>query len=280
MAGAALVEGLLIRRLWPQWSGLVAIVFFCGAGRPAALEPAPEPDHVVLLHGLGRADRSMRTLAERLGKRGYEVHNLRYPSTSLDPDALVAFLAAEIELCCEDTRRLHFVGHSLGGILARAYLAEHRPQQLGRVVLLAPPSQGSEVVDRLGGNALFRLIYGPTGVQLGTSMESLPNRLPPPHYELGVIAATRSINPLGSALIPGKDDGAVALARTPVAGMSDYIALNHTHTFIMQSCETAAQVVHFLRLGRFYHRAQESAGGSCKDTETVEGTTGKGISHR
>ena len=211
----------------------------------------PEPPTVILLHGLGRTDRSMRPLASRLTDAGFRVHNLRYPSTNHTPDELLALIHTNIGVCCTNARRVHFVTHSLGGVLVRAYLADHRLANLGRVVMLAPPNQGSEIVDALGESAAFQWTFGPTGAQLGTGEDSLPNRLPPPYYEVGVIAGTRSVNPVGSAMIPDANDGAVAVERTRLRGMSDFMTLPVSHTFIMRAPETARQTIHFLRHGRF-----------------------------
>lgn len=221
--------------------------------RPAT---APEgAEAVVLLHGLGRRAGSMERLAERLQSAGFSVHNVSYPSRKGDPETLLAAVAAKIEACCADAGRLHFVGHSLGGILARAHIARTRPRQLGRVVLLSPPNQGSEIIDALGDAWLFEVIMGPTARTLGTAEDSLPNRLPPPDYELGVIAATASINPLGSWLIPGDDDGMVSICRMRIEGMADFVTVDRTHAFVMRGPEVAEQVAVFLRTGRFDHRS-------------------------
>ncbi len=152
---------------------------------------------------------------------------------------------------------LHFVGHSLGGILIRAYLAEDSPDRVGRVVMLAPPNHGSELVDALGDSALFRWALGPSGQVLGTDRNSLPNRLPPPAVEVGVIAGTGSVNPIGSLVIPREDDGTVSVSSTRLEGMTDFLVVPSSHAFIMQSEKVAAQVVHFLRHGRFLHEASE-----------------------
>jgi len=206
---------------------------------------------VVLLHGLGRSHWSMRPLESRLEEAGYEVANLGYPSTRLEPDALVAYVEAAVAQCCAAAPRVHFVTHSLGGILVRGYLAKHRPTNLGRVVMLAPPNRGSELVDELGGWPLFSWILGPTAAHLGTSADSFPNRLPPADFDLGVIAGTESVNPLGSALLPDGNDGTVSVASTRVEGMRDFIELAASHTFIMWSDAAAVQVLAFLRNGRF-----------------------------
>jgi pimeloyl-ACP methyl ester carboxylesterase len=206
---------------------------------------------VVLLHGLARTDGAMRPLESRLSKAGYVVHNVSYPSTELAPEDLDAYLHDQVVACCQEAPRLHYVTHSLGGILVRAYLAEHETPNLGRVVMLAPPNHGSELVDLLGDSAAFRWALGSTAAQLGTDPHSLPNRLPPPHYEVGVIAGTRSINPLGSLVVPGPSDGTVSVRSTQLEGMSDFITISVSHTFIMRSEIVTSQVLEFLRNGRF-----------------------------
>jgi hypothetical protein len=226
----------------------------CGAA-PSLAETAPDaagtPEVVILLHGLARTDRSMQPLAIRLSAAGFVVRNLRYPSTDLPPEGLVANLHAQISGCCGDIERLHFVTHSLGGILVRAYLAAHPSPSVGRVVMLAPPNHGSELADLLADSTLFEAALGPTATQLGTASDSLPNRLPPASFEVGVIAGTRSINPVSSIVVPGESDGTVSVESTRLTGMSDFIEVPASHTFIMQSDTVAQHVIDFLRNGRF-----------------------------
>ncbi len=206
---------------------------------------------VVLLHGLGRTDRSMRLLETRLANAGFRVVNLRYPSTELAPDGLVSHLDQELGACCREATRVHFVTHSLGGILVRAQLAKRRPGNLGRVVMLAPPNRGSELVDRVAGSRLFAWALGPTARELGSDAGSLPNRLPAPDYELGVVAGTASLNPIGSALVPGEDDGIVSVESTKLPGATGFVAVAASHTFIMRSELVADEVICFLRHGHF-----------------------------
>lgn len=211
-----------------------------------------EPETVVLLHGLGRSERSMRYLAGELEAAGYRTHAIHYASREKTPEALVADLDAELARCCVGAERVHFVTHSLGGVLVRALLAERPPANLGRVVMLAPPNGGSELADVVRDSAMLRAVLGPTAAQLGTDTASLPNRLPPASFEVGVIAGTRTWSPLRSWLIPAADDGTVSVASTRLAGMADFLTLPVSHTFIVRSEAAARQVLRFLERGRFH----------------------------
>ena len=147
--------------------------------------------------------------------------------------------------------KIDFVTHSLGGILVRSYLARHALPKLGRVVMLGPPNQGSEVVDKLGSFWWFKKINGPAGNELGTDTNSTPNQLGPANFCVGVIAGDRSINWINSLLIPGSDDGKVSVERTKLAGMADHIVIHATHPFLMRNRTAIRQTIQFLRAGRF-----------------------------
>ncbi len=213
-------------------------------------DPGPGAETVVLVHGLGRSPTSMIVLEERLRLEGFAVARVGYDSRGAHFSDQVGAVRDAVAECCAQSSRIHFVGHSLGGLLIRGYLAETRPPRLGRVVLLAPPSAGSLLVDRLQDYPAALDALGPVGSALGTDSTDLPATLPPPDYEIGIIAGNRSINPIGTLAIPGPDDGIVGVAETRIDGVP-IVVLPVTHTFVMNSPLAARVLVRFLRTGDF-----------------------------
>lgn len=217
---------------------------------------------VILLHGLCRTDRSMAKMASALESAGYVVLNVNYPSrTSTLQDLAETVIAGALEnSAITNASKIHFVTHSLGGILVRQYLKSNTIAHLGRVVMLGPPNQGSEVVDKLGDFALFEAIHGPSGKQLGTAADSIPNQLGAVNFELGIIAGDRSINWINSlTMIDGADDGKVSVKRTKVAGMADHIVIHATHPYLMRNKQAIRETIQFLDTGRFIKREHHSA---------------------
>ncbi len=224
-------------------------------------EAPTEPETVFLLHGLARSAFSMFMLERRLKRAGFRVRSRGYGSTRADISQHVAWL--DEVLAQEDLTRskaLHFVTHSMGGIILRKYLQERTLANLGRVVMLAPPNQGSEIVDQLRGWPLFRYVMGPSGQELGTDPQSIPKSLGKVDFELGVITGDASASVLGSMFLPSPHDGTVSVEAAKVDGMKDFLVVPHSHSFIMNSTMVASQVATFLRTGKFSAQEEDDPG--------------------
>ena len=218
-----------------------------------SVEPVPEGEHVVLLHGLIRSANSMNKMESFLEEQGYSVCNIDYPSTKEPIDVLTKQALTEALECCKEgkAKKIHFVTHSMGGIILRNWLQDNKIEQLGRIVMLAPPNQGSEIVDKLGDLKLFQWINGPAGNQLGTETNSVPNQLGPINAELGVITGNRTINPFLSMMIDGPDDGKVSVERSKLADMKEFKLMPVNHVFIMQDPDVMQAVLNFIQTGAF-----------------------------
>jgi len=208
---------------------------------------------VVLLHGLNRSWRAMRPMAKALHEAGFTTANVDYPSQAGSVEQLAPLAVGQgLEECRNSgATRIHFVTHSLGGILLR-YENEHMPiPDLGRVVMLGPPNQGSEIIDKTRDWPGFGMMAGDAGAQLGTNDESVPSQLGPVDFELGVIAGTGTINVLASSMLPDPDDGKVSVASTQVEGMDDFLVVGNSHRYITRSDVVLRNTESFLRHGKF-----------------------------
>jgi len=211
-------------------------------------------DCVVLLHGLARTSSSLSKMEETLRDEGYATANIDYPSRDYEI-AELAEIAVEkgLATCRAEVgiEKIHFVTHSLGGILLRQYLSTSSIAELGRVVMLGPPNQGSRASDELQGVPGFDWLNGPAGYQLGKGANSVPLALGPVDFELGVIAGNRSIDPITSAILDNPDDGRVSVEDTKVEGMDDFVVVEHSHAFMMRMRRPIELTKTFLRTGRF-----------------------------
>lgn len=215
---------------------------------------APAAECVVLLHGLARSSMSMNRMASRLEEAGFATVNIDYPSREYTVEELAETAVPRgLEACRaqEGIDKIHFVTHSLGGILLRQYLSTREIEELGRVVMLGPPNQGSAAVDELRGVPGFEWLNGPAGFQLGKGPESVPLRLGPADFELGIIAGNRTIDPVTSAVLENPDDGRVSVEDTKLEGMADFIVVEHSHAFMMRMSRPIELTIEFLRTGRF-----------------------------
>jgi hypothetical protein len=199
----------------------------------------------------------MKGLEWALKKEHYQVVNLSYPSTRLSLQELATNWLPKMlsEQTPEASAKIHFVTHSLGGIILRQYLQDHKIPNPGRVVMLAPPNHGSEVADKLKQNIFYKLFTGPAGQELGTNAFRTSTWEGAAQFELGIIAGDRSLNPRLSACIGGPNDGKVSVQSAKLEGMQDFLVVPHSHTWMMWRRDVAVAVTEFLNSGRFPGKA-------------------------
>lgn len=216
--------------------------------------PALASDCVVLLHGMGRTKLSMWKADSYLKQHGYSTVNVDYPSTKEAIEKLARkYIPPAIAQCKRlKTEKIHFLTHSLGGIIIRQFLQDNELPLGSRVVMLSPPSKGSELADTLKEFFLYELMTGPAGQQLGTSKNDLPNKLRPVNVQVGIITGNQTIEPWFSGLISGEDDGKVSVERAKLKEAVDFIVVAQNHTFIMMSKKVIEQADYFFQNGKFY----------------------------
>ncbi|MCG7915732.1 MAG: alpha/beta fold hydrolase [Candidatus Thiodiazotropha weberae] len=230
---------LIILLLVPAWEN-----------QAESSEPG-EKEVVVLLHGLARSNTAMWLLKQRLEEAGFHVEAIDYASFNQTSQQIIGNITNQINECCKSiNNRVHLVGHSLGGLLIRAYLEHNQIQNLGRVVLVGTPNQGSEVAD-YANQKWWGQLAGQAALSLGTTKESFPNTLPEPDYPVGIIAGVRESD--NEELIPGLDDGLVSVESTKLRNMQDFIAVPSGHSMMRYNKVVATQTIIFLKSGKFNH---------------------------
>ncbi len=209
----------------------------------------PEGDVVVLLHGLGRTSLSLYIAGRELRRAGYDPVGIYYPSRSGSIEELARHVRRRLPERPGAT--IHFLTHSMGGMVARYLIRHQRPGDLGRVVMLAPPNQGSQLARRLRSVELFQRVMGPAALQLGAGQQKIMDLLGPVDFELGVITGDRPRIGLLARLIRGPSDGKVAVDEARIEGMSDFLVVHRGHTFVMNDPEVIRQAIRFFETGRF-----------------------------
>ncbi len=237
------------RPLWIITLGLLLMV--------SCLTPATAlaEEVVVLLHGIANIPLSMKYLENSLEKAGYQIHNLGYPSTDVPIEEAAARIREKV-MAMGGAKRIHFVGHSMGHLLIRIILADDLPG-LGRVVMIAPPNQGSFMAQRLEDMDIYRWIFGPAGQQLPANNRTFFENLPVPDCEFGIIAGGKGTEGGYNPLLDGDDDGTVRVEETKLEGAADFIVVNNIHTLILFDPETVEQTIHFLKNGQFKRKESE-----------------------
>ncbi len=207
---------------------------------------------VILLHGLALSSLFMLPLKNSLEKEGYYVHNVDYPSTDFPISYLASTYVSKALIECANFDTIHFVTHSMGGIVLRYYLKHNSVQNLGNVVMLAPPNKGTHIVDVMKNFFLFRWIFGETAKELSAKSNSIPNTLGAVNFPLGIIAGNSAFNIVGMLLLARPHDGIVSVESTKVEGMKEHIILNVSHTLLLKNREVFLHVKDFLKVTKFH----------------------------
>ena len=204
---------------------------------------------VILIHGIVRSSKSFSKMAESLKKEGYTVIGFDYPSTQVEITQSAEYLHQLLQ-SLEGIEKISFVVHSMGGLVVRCYLKDHKDERIQRMVMLGVPNQGANMADILKNNVLFKLIFGPAGKQLGINAGFIAS-LPTPKFEFGIIAGARGDEKGYNPLVPGDDDGTVSVESARLPGAADYAPVQCLHSFIMNHADTIAYTSHFLKTGQF-----------------------------
>jgi pimeloyl-ACP methyl ester carboxylesterase len=225
---------------------------------------------VLVLHGLGRSRTAMDGLAKYLKDGGFVVFNVTYPSTQQEIGEHARSLAHIVENL-DGIEEVNFVGHSLGNIVIRHYLADRaaaeakkeKPAQpcgppVKRVVMLAPPNHGSAEALLLAENPMFKTVAGETGQQLGRDWDKLEAKLATPG-DFGILAGGKGDKRGFNPILAGDNDGTISVATTRLAGASDFLVLPVLHTFIINDPKAREYTLRFLKEGNFVSPAKRKA---------------------
>jgi hypothetical protein len=207
-----------------------------------------EKETVILIHGMMRTGRSMRRTGVYLASHGYNIVNCSYESTKTVGE-ITGELFDALSPIIEASPKVHFVTHSLGGIILRNAFKGGVPSNMGNTVMFGPPNKGCQHIDNFSWLPFFSRIWGKPAKELGTSSKSMPNQLPPINFHCGVIAGTKK-GKLG-LLLPGPNDGKVTVANTWTDGVAERLVLPLNHTFMMKNPVAMENAAHFLKHGKF-----------------------------
>lgn len=219
---------------------------------------------VVVLHGLVRSRQSMKGLVKYLHEHGeYSVVNVSYASTREPVGKHAKSLASVIGHLGPKVTEINFVAHSLGNLVIRHYLGDQiaaedkQPDpRIKRIVMLAPPNNGSQFAIKFGDNKIFKAIWGTSGVELAKDWKILQQKLATPTQEFGIIAGGRGEESGRNPLLLGDDDFVVTLEETRLPGAHDFTVVPVLHSLIMDDAKTREYALRFLWHGYFVDKDQ------------------------
>lgn len=214
----------------------------------AILTTTNAQETVILLHGALRSPFSMKRIEKHLENEGYFVINYGYPSRKKPVETHSADLSVFVDsLKFDSAATVHFVTHSLGSLIVRYFLSHNNFPNPGKFVMIGPPNQGSTMADVLMKKKIYRWLYGPPGMQFLTADSAFAKNAGIPVREFGIIAGGKSNESGWNPIIPGDDDGTVAVEQTKLDGMSDFIIVKNLHSLLLWDKDVLRQIVAFLQ---------------------------------
>jgi len=244
-----LYQILKSKKIW-----LVSLFLFFSTCSTRYIEKEKSQNLVVLLHGILDQPYTMLKLENGLSDQGYSVLSINYPTIKTDIDSITNLLYGHINPLENKYKKIHFVTHSMGGLVIRAYLNKFPCKRYGKLVMIAPPNKGAILADRFDEFILYKWILGKTGQKLGKDKDDYWNMFPVPEIPFGIISGgmknKKGVNPL----IPGDDDGIVGVEETQIKGAQDSIIIKGLHSSILWKDRTLNQVKQFIEQGEFNHK--------------------------
>lgn len=231
---------------------LILLTFFITTSCCINSKVIYQDECVILLHGIGDVKLSMSKLENDIKKAGFNTINIGYPANGKKIEMIADNELSKAIEKCRNYEKIHIVTHSMGALVTRYYLNNHKLPEGSRIVMLSPPNKGSEVADYFQDSKLYELFYGEAGRELETNSAFL-KKLKPINYQVGIIAGSSSTNPFLSRILPGKDDGRVSVENMKLNEMKDFIVISTTHLLIKYNKQVANQTINFLINGKFDH---------------------------
>ncbi len=205
----------------------------------------------VLLHGVIRTRDSLDSLGRYLQEHNpADVIRWGYASTRQTISQHADKFGEVLSHFPEDAE-IYLVGHSMGNVVVRRYLKNKQDPRIKRMVMLAPPNQGSALGRAVNDNLLFEALWGVSGQELSNGFDELEAELGTPKFEFGIIAGQLEGNLVRNPILEGPSDLVVTVEETKLSGAADFRTVNSTHTSIMNQRETLEYVQRFLESGYF-----------------------------
>lgn len=241
-----------MRRAWGSLEDCVAVLD--QQREKLRLEPMTGTA-VIALHGILRSSKSWDALKRHLEPDGYQFVAVDYPSTQRSIEQFADQLQTVIA-SLNGIEKIHFVVHSMGGLVVRRWCQTYSDPRIGRLVMIGTPNAGAEIATMLQKNLLFQAIFGPAGQELVAAPDNFIEKLPTPPFEFGVIMGSRGTSDGYNPLIPGDDDGVVTVRSARLPGAVDSLAVRCLHSFQCWNPEVMDATRRFLKSGAFRESGQ------------------------